>query len=110
MQPVSRLLEIPIYYDEAYVRAGLDELHAAGDLVEIAGSYQLSVKGATRRERVEHLTNDNFDAAFETHLSPEAQAAWIDLMSALVEAGRMMLSAGKPLNGSAYDTLRLPGN
>ncbi len=84
--PLEKFLEVPLFYDAAYVRSALDELTARGEVLETGIGYSLTAKGIMRRERVEQLTEEYFNALFDNHLSDNGRRDWLALMSTLSEA------------------------
>lgn len=90
MISTNRFLQWPIFYDEPYLRAGLDELRKAGDLMETDRGYTLNLQGRARRRRVEQLTNEYFAVPFEKRLSDQGLREWESLIWILIEARRTL--------------------
>jgi len=85
---VQAFLKSPLFYDEAYVRAGLQPLIEAGNVIESPNGFVLSDKGLERRENVELQTDEYFNAAFEKHLSENGFKEWSYLMNSLIDSAR----------------------
>ncbi len=104
-QPLSLadLVGWPLFYDEGYVRAGLDELLKEANVEAADGSYKLTEKGLARREKVETLTDDTFKAPFEQRISENGRRQWTSLMTLLGEGGKI---AAHP--GSGLTTISVP--
>jgi hypothetical protein len=86
--PSDKLMQWPLFYDERYLNAGLDELLKEADVEQTDSGYILSKKGAARREKVETLTDDCFRAPFEQRISENGRRVWMTLMMLLAEGGK----------------------
>jgi hypothetical protein len=90
MIPHNRFLQSPIFYDETYLRAGMDELLKADEVIETDRGYTLNLQGRSRRKRVEQLTNEYFAVPFEKRLSDQGLREWESLVWILIEARRTL--------------------
>jgi len=81
-------LKTPLFYDEAYVNTGLNELRQHGDLLDTGVGFALTAKGVVRRERVDTLTDAMFAIPFEQRLSDFGRKDWVTLISNVIEATR----------------------
>ncbi len=91
---LQSFLQSPLFYDEAYVRAGLEELRLHGDLLDTGVGFALTAKGIVRRERVDSLTDETFGSPFEQRLSDFGRKEWVMLISGLIDVTRATKTLG----------------
>jgi len=85
---MQSFLKSPLFYDEDYVRTGLEELRQHGDLLDTGVGFALTAKGIVRRERVDSLTDETFAIPFEQRLSDFGRKDWMLLISGLIDTTR----------------------